>query len=264
MPRIRSIKPEFFSSASVAQLSLRQMVLFEGLWIYCDDQGRGLDDPRIIKGIVWPQRDEITSADIASDLTELNARGFIVRYEKNGSKFLAIPTWKRHQKVNHPAKSRYPAPPAVSRKSLETLFSLPEALSPDLGSGSGSGSGTRSLEQGKGILSPPTAAREIESHFNRFWDVYPKHVAKREARKAFEKRLKAGTEPESMIDGAKRFADWVAAGGVDSPQFIPYPATWLNAGQEADELPDPTKRNGRPKGVAAIDAVYAEARRQLK
>jgi hypothetical protein len=112
---------------------------------------------------------------------------------------------------------------------------------------------------------PKATIRGTVNLFDRFWNAYPKHSAKDDARKAFAKRLKAGTDPEILIAGAERYAAWVAAGGVESPQFVPYPATWLNRGQESDDLPAPHRNgNGRPKGVAAIDAVYAEARRQIQ
>jgi hypothetical protein len=40
MPRIRSIKPDFFKSEDVAALPLRARLLWIGLWTQCDDHGR--------------------------------------------------------------------------------------------------------------------------------------------------------------------------------------------------------------------------------
>lgn len=65
------------------------------------------------------------------------------------------------------------------------------------------------------------------SDFERFWSAYPKKRNKETARKAF-KKLK-GVSIETLLEAIekqKRSQDWLKDGG----QFIPYPATWLNAG----------------------------------
>jgi len=63
--------------------------------------------------------------------------------------------------------------------------------------------------------------------FERFWSAYPKKRNKETARKAF-KKLK-GVSIETLLEAIekqKRSQDWLKDGG----QYIPYPATWLNAG----------------------------------
>ena len=63
--------------------------------------------------------------------------------------------------------------------------------------------------------------------FERFWSAYPKKRNKETARKAF-KKLK-GVSIETLLEAIekqRRSQDWLKDGG----QFIPYPATWLNAG----------------------------------
>ena len=70
------------------------------------------------------------------------------------------------------------------------------------------------------------------SDFERFWSAYPKKRNKETARKAF-KKLK-GVSIETLLEAIekkKRSQDWLKDGG----QFIPYPATWLNAGGWEDE-----------------------------
>ena len=41
--RIRSIKPEFWTSEDVTDLTYFERLLFIGLWSYADDHGRGQD-----------------------------------------------------------------------------------------------------------------------------------------------------------------------------------------------------------------------------
>ena len=69
--------------------------------------------------------------------------------------------------------------------------------------------------------------------FERFWAAYPKKRNKETARRAF-KKLK-GVSIETLLEAIekqKRSQDWLKDGG----QYIPYPATWLNAGGWENEV----------------------------
>ena len=73
----------------------------------------------------------------------------------------------------------------------------------------------------------------VERQFEAFWASYPKKRAKGDAKKAFLKALKRASVHD-IAKGLKRdkvSADWVKDGG----QFIPYPASWLNASRWEDE-----------------------------
>ena len=62
---------------------------------------------------------------------------------------------------------------------------------------------------------------------------YPRKKNKEQARKAFNK-LK-GVKLQELLDAIERqkhSRDWTKDGG----QYIPYPATWLNAGGWEDEV----------------------------
>lgn len=110
MPRIRSIKPGFFTSEDVSRLPLRARLTWIGLWTHCDDQGRAKDNVKLIKAAVWPL-DPVTLRDIEEDLATLAAHGRIVRYEVDGRRYLAVTNWSDHQKPNRPTPSKIPAPP---------------------------------------------------------------------------------------------------------------------------------------------------------
>ena len=75
------------------------------------------------------------------------------------------------------------------------------------------------------------------SDFDRFWEAYPKKKNKETARRAF-KKLK-GVSIDTLlaaIEQQKKSKDWLKEGG----QYIPYPATWLNAGGwENEDGPNP-------------------------
>lgn len=71
--------------------------------------------------------------------------------------------------------------------------------------------------------------------FDAFWSAYPRKVAKPNALKAFEKIQPDDALLAKMltaIDRAKASPQWIKDGG----QFIPHPATWLNAHRWEDEV----------------------------
>lgn len=109
MPRIRTIKPEFFTSLTVADLTPEQRLTFIGLWTHCDDEGRAVDDARLIKAAVWPL-DDRTAADVEGDLRALTERSLINRYTLSRKPYLAVTGWREHQRINRPTPSRLPAP----------------------------------------------------------------------------------------------------------------------------------------------------------
>jgi hypothetical protein len=108
MARIRSIKPEFFTSLSNADLTRDARLTFIGLWTHCDDDGRCIDDARLIKAAIWPLERSVKA--IEADLVDLEKGDKIIRYRGDGLPLLAITKWRSHQVINRPKTSRYPAP----------------------------------------------------------------------------------------------------------------------------------------------------------
>ncbi|MFF0777049.1 hypothetical protein [Streptomyces sp. NPDC003720] len=109
MARIRTIKPEFFTSLTIADLTPEQRLTFIGLWTHVDDAGRCVDDPRLIKAALWPL-DDRTAADIEIDLKALTESSLITRYSLNRKRYLAVTNWTEHQRINRPTESKLPAP----------------------------------------------------------------------------------------------------------------------------------------------------------
>ena len=61
--------------------------------------------------------------------------------------------------------------------------------------------------------------------FDKFWNLYPKKVAKADALKAWNKATKLKTADE-LLKLTKAYAE----GKLPDATFIPYPASWLNKG----------------------------------
>jgi hypothetical protein len=109
MARIRTIKPEFFTSLTIADLTPEQRLTFIGLWTHVDDEGRCVDDARLIKAAVWPL-DDRTAADVEGDLRALTEASLIARYTLTRKRYMAVTGWHEHQKINRPTPSKLPAP----------------------------------------------------------------------------------------------------------------------------------------------------------
>jgi hypothetical protein len=81
-------------------------------------------------------------------------------------------------------------------------------------------------------------APDLEAAFVAWYAIYPKKKARDKARKAFFKLIasRAITLPELMAKTAAYAAHWKALPETEA-RFIPYPASWLNSGEYADEIP---------------------------
>ncbi len=113
MARIRTIKPDFFVHEGLAELSRDARLLFIGLWTMADREGRLDDRPKRIKAVIFPYDDD---TQIPAWLDELADRGFILRYEADGQKRIAIVKFSEHQRP-HPKEtpSLIPPPPGAHR-----------------------------------------------------------------------------------------------------------------------------------------------------
>lgn len=112
MARIRTIKPEFFTSEAIASLPLAARLTFIGLWTHADDYGRLVDNPRIIKGAIWPLDDDVTATDVSLHIHMLVDLGLLARYEAEGRRYLHVCNWEEHQKMNRKAAAKHPEPPS--------------------------------------------------------------------------------------------------------------------------------------------------------
>jgi hypothetical protein len=98
--------------------------------------------------------------------------------------------------------------------------------------------------------------------FESFYAAYPRHVGRAAAEKAFAKAVRVATA-EVIVAGAKRFAADPNLPPKEQAQFIPHPATWLNAGRwDDDPLPPRTGDRGQQQqqqGLALIEKYRREA-----
>lgn len=80
-------------------------------------------------------------------------------------------------------------------------------------------------------------AAAAAADFETWWETYPRKVGKDAAAKAYAKAHKS-TGPETLAAGLANACQVWKATNTEA-RFIPHPATWLNQGRWADEVPLP-------------------------
>lgn len=110
MPRIRSLKPEFATSEAIAALDKVVRLHFAMLWTYADDEGRGVDNSRLIKAALWPLDDDVGHDEVEAWQQQLADHGRILRYEVDGRRYFEVRNWHDHQHPQKPKESQLPPP----------------------------------------------------------------------------------------------------------------------------------------------------------
>jgi hypothetical protein len=245
MARIRSLHPGQWTDEQFVTCSPLARLLCLGLRNEADDGGVFEWKPVTLKMRILPA----DNCDAVALLAELEAVNSIRSYEIGGRKFGAIRNFKRFQRPKKPNQSH---PRAEWVEAYVAASSEPET--DDDGSGSeavGNQSGTASenpnqMKEGIRVLGKnqipvePNGksgeGHEAEAAFERFWRLYPppRRIDKKQARKAWDKALKAAS-PDEIINGLTRHVlGWE---GKD-PEFIPHPTTWLNRERWKYEPPE--------------------------
>jgi len=93
MARARNIKPALFTNEILGVGHPLCTLLFQGLWLLADKEGRLEDRPLRIKAEIFPYRE----ADVDAMLHWLAHKGFIVRYSAIGKAFIEVVNFTKHQ-----------------------------------------------------------------------------------------------------------------------------------------------------------------------
>ncbi len=111
MARIRTIKPEFFTSSDIVCMTPLSRLFYASLWCEADREGRLKWDVRTLKLRYFPADD----CDISAMADELKENGLIVIYEVAGKSYAEIPSFTTHQVINNrEAESIIPARETIS------------------------------------------------------------------------------------------------------------------------------------------------------
>jgi hypothetical protein len=213
MARIRTIKPEFFTSEDIVGLSPMARLLYIATWCEADKEGRLVWKPMTFKLRYFPG----DNCDIHALCTELVDAGMVKLY---GEGLAYIPQFGKHQHVNPRESASLLPEPKGARVGTrhDASARVNSGIDPQVG------------REGKGKEGNTRDA----SAFETFWKAYPKKEAKKDALTAFEK---LNPNPELLAVMLAAIAtkaasfDWTKDGG----KFVPLPASWLRAERWTDE-----------------------------
>jgi hypothetical protein len=152
MARKRDLKPSFFKNEMLVECGFQTRLLFQGLWLLADREGRLEYRPRFIKAEIFPYEE----ADIEAMLSELALYRFIDLYEVEGLKVIQVVNFTKHQNV-HPkeVRSELPAKRGEQRQNAAENCQLPFPSFPSCTS-------LPSIPSGGAAASPPRKAVEPE------------------------------------------------------------------------------------------------------
>lgn len=130
--RIRSTKPEFWRSKTIAQLDWDTRLVLKALESYVDDNGVGRDSIVIFCADAFPY-DLVNSPEICAkvsrSLARLSEANIIVRYTVAGEELVYVRAWKKWQYIDKPKAGRFPRP--------DGTMNYREAVDESVGAGQG-------------------------------------------------------------------------------------------------------------------------------
>lgn len=152
--RIRSIKPEFFTSPDTGRASIRARLFYVALWCWADDYGIGETNFNMLAGFAFPEGDQIERKELPSLCKEVAEAYGTMFYTVRGRHYYSIPTWDEHQRTQRKAAAKYPTPDHPEAAPDLRVYGETGPSAPMQGtSASTQGSdedGTGEREQGKG------------------------------------------------------------------------------------------------------------------
>ncbi|RVW03024.1 hypothetical protein [Rhodococcus xishaensis] len=240
--RIRSIKPEFWSSPNLPEDPWARL-LYMAMWNWADDNGVGTANARELLGFAFPNDEHIMLADVRRMLVEIHRVFGVKFYTVAGRPYYAIPSWEKHQKFDRRSKGKHPGPDEAETwlyqdEHQDSAEARGNPTRPRRDSVAGTGEqGNRGTGEEKTCATP---SRDSDPpRFDEFWAAYPRRRDRRKAVKAFAaatKRAEVGT----IIEGALRYA----RDPNRLEQFTKYAEGWLNGDGWLDEpLPSRTPQH---------------------
>ena len=230
MARIRTIKPEFWTSGQVLECSTNARLMFIGLWNFSDDEGRHPYRPKQIKAQIFPS-DDLSEKDILGMLLELSKNGLITTYTIDNEQYLLINGW-HHQRIDKPQPAKYPPPLQDDSGNILGTFP-PDRIGKDTIGVDTIGNETK----GQDSSGKPTALPAVrkESVTGKTWESYSK---------AYEHRYR--TPPVRNASVNAKLSQFVARIGIDESPEVAAFYVYHNNGFYVSQ--------GHPVGVMLKDA----------
>ena len=213
MARIRTIKPEFFTSEDIVNLSPLSRLLYVAIWCEADREGRLVWKPMTLKLRYFPA----DNCDINAMCAEVLNAKLVTLY---GAGYAYIPSFKAHQHLNpREAASQLPEPDASTTRQ------------PRVGTRHSRDSDTQVGREGKGKEGDTRdeSRDDLPAGYADFWKTWPNTDRKQARGKCLDAWKKAHGERDAAVilahvQSLKLSQSWTKNGG----EFIPAPLVYLN------------------------------------
>jgi len=209
--RSRNIKPGFFKNEDLADIEPLGRLLF------------------------------IKTSKVEELLKQLHDAGFIIIYNVDGSSYIQVQNFLKHQNPHHrETESVIPDPQVIENieaqgKPRESPGKASEStrLASEI-PGQAQGKPSTSPAD-SGFLKPDSPSlKQCKDNFEKFWSAYPRKIGKDAAKREW---LRKKDKPDidtilEAIEQQKKSKQWTK----DDGQYIPHPKTWISQGRWADEV----------------------------
>lgn len=221
----RYLKPGICDSEAIDNCSAMAETLFYRLLVNVDDFGRIDARHAVIRARCFPLKN-ISKEQVKKLLFELHENGLIILYRSNDCDYLQMNKWDNKPRSN---ESKCPEPTDECIQTYTNVNHLHTNLP---------------VTVTETVTKTVTKTRSLVSEqFSIFWKEYPNKKAKPKALEAWRKNKPNLQEVLKALAWQKETEQWQKNGG----EFIPYPATWLNAGRWQDEPPEKINGVAKPK-----------------
>lgn len=106
MPRIRSIKPDFWNDEKLAQESESIMLTYIGIWNFSDDYGTVKANALWLKNQIFPYKHTLRLETFVNWLGRLEKLDALIPFTFNGESFYFIRNFRKHQRIDKPSDTR--------------------------------------------------------------------------------------------------------------------------------------------------------------
>jgi hypothetical protein len=247
--RSRILHPGFFTDHAIADLPHSARLLFAGLWCIADREGRIIDAPKCINGLIFPHDKNITAEQVDAWLDALTPH-HIERYEVGGQQLIQVCNFLKYQKPHlRETPSSLPANPGQTlgkpKANLRQALGEPVLVSISISDSPPTFTLT-------GEHTPPRQNWRRQERFDEFWAEYPRKVGKLAAQSKFDQVCKTQEKFEEIVSALRAQKPMMAR---QEMKHVPHPQTWLNQGRWMDEPPEATEeRTVFDDLLAEIDA----------
>lgn len=281
MPRIRSVKPEFWKSEKLAARlpgpdGRQARLLFIALWNFCEDHGVVRGRAAYVRAEVFPYEEDVSVQDVERWLLLLERGGFITRYVVADSTYIHVRGFSEHQRIEKPSKPTLPLPPAgasAQPPAVEPSALLPAPLpeaSPTppgalpVGYGDGDGGETEGeVEREGGGAARGPRPEDLQSAWNAFpqlprWKSMTP-ARRKSARARLRERALDGPEGWSAVVARIAASSFCLGGGRDGwradPDWLLKPDTAAKVLEgKYDDRGGPAAAGPPPRPMCAVGA----------